>query len=722
MRRPTPFLLLFLIPLLACAQEGIDRESVRNVKKATVFIELVHDHPLEEGTVEGSGSGFFIDEHGRIATNHHVISPWVSAMGLPYPAPVQSITGYVHSGSDSVRKVPLRVLYQNSERDLAILAPKEPIEVPQKLDVKSGPDLYETMSVWAFGYPHGKKHSVLQTGPDVTVTMGNISALRHGDRDTLRTIQMDASVAPGNSGGPLVDSEGNALGVVYRRGEGEMNEAVPGHFLQRMIDRLPEGRLASPFSLSLESDPEGARVFIDDQDRGVTPFHSDSMEGGIHTIDLYKEGHRTLHRTITLRRDTSIRMEAEPIDEHPLERNETTAEAQELPALRTKGPLLEEDFDDPERFRTWEQNTGGVSERTWFLEEGRLRQHQRNGTLHAITLQEVEQSPYRIQASVKMPGRGDGDDRAGLIFGDTPRGFYLFRIYRESNKAELAYHSRSPFGWTILQQHALDRELDMEEWYELSVSVLGERVVCELDGERLIDLQVPSLSQGKVGFYSVESRPAFDSLRIDHLELEGKLEELEGKPGTESFWFTDRFDRSSGWWWPSVGADDSLAAPFVSDVGTSVRADSPDQHRMRFRRYELSDMQLRAIISTDEGGENASFEWSFLETEDSRVALRFEADSLLNVYHIQDDDEKLLDTDTLNSSIFGGPTLLQFELEGRDFELHTRFGADVEGELPEGIELAPGSISFALRDLRGVFHRMTVSSLDRGTQEEEGGE
>ena len=712
----------FILFVSGSLAQSPGRELVGKVKEATVFLEISHDHPLKEGKVESSGTGFFIDEHGRIATNHHVISPWVSAMGLPFPAPISSIKAYIHSGSDSVQKVPMRVISQSAERDLAVMAPqKNEVKVPASLGLIDGSELYETMSVWAFGYPYGKEHAVLADGPEVTITKGNISALRHGDRDTLRSVQMDASVAPGNSGGPLIASDGKLVGVVHRKGENEMNHAVPGHYLEQMIESLPDHKLPSSLSVRVKSEPSNAHLSIDGEMKGRTPVELDALAPGLHRIDLYRKGHRVQYARPSIRTDTSLRYELRPTDTQLLQRDTARAAEMELPEWSLAETLFEADFEDRDRFRTWHQNTGGLSQRTWYLEDGQLRQYKRDGTLHAITLSEqLGNAPYRMAARVKLPGKGSqGDDRAGLIFGDGPKGFYLFRIYRESNKAELAYHSRSPFGWSILQRRELDLELSPEVWYELSVSVLDERVRCRINGEKIMDLDLPALEKGGLGFYSVQSRASFDSLRVERLELKRSLESRPKEPGAESFWFTDRFDRNSGWWWPSVEDQRSPSTPFVGAVGTVLKAEGDDWHRMGFRRYRLNDLKARAIISTSQGGDKAAIEWSFLETDDERSFLRISSDSVVKLIHEAEGKERLIEADTMQNAFFGGPKLLNLTIDGGQLRFGNRSRTVLKAELPEEMTPEAGSFAFRLRDVKGIFHRITVNSVDRDAGEED---
>ena len=69
------------------------------------------------------------------------------------------------------------------------------------------------MPLAAFGYPFGRMLAADKGYPAVSVNTGTITALRRKE-GKLSTIQLDASVNPGNSGGPVVDKKGNLIGIV----------------------------------------------------------------------------------------------------------------------------------------------------------------------------------------------------------------------------------------------------------------------------------------------------------------------------------------------------------------------------------------------------------------------------------------------------------------------------------------------------------------------------
>ena len=95
------------------------------------------------------------------------------------------------------------VLARNQVRDVALI--KIPLRVPSYLPVRTqGPARLE--KVFVIGTP-------IKPGLRSTVTSGVVSAIRIISRSGLTFIQSDAAISPGNSGGPLLDKNGNVIGI-----------------------------------------------------------------------------------------------------------------------------------------------------------------------------------------------------------------------------------------------------------------------------------------------------------------------------------------------------------------------------------------------------------------------------------------------------------------------------------------------------------------------------
>ncbi len=167
---------------------------VRRCKAATALVEL---------RSIGSGSGACVSADGFFVTNHHVVA------GAGLGANVRLV---VSPGQKAQRVLEARVVKLDEEDDLALLKADA---VPDLVALPLGTDdqLVETMPITAFGYPFGRLLASDEGYPAVSVNTGAITALRKKGGELSR-IQLDASVNPGNSGGPVVDKQGNLVGIV----------------------------------------------------------------------------------------------------------------------------------------------------------------------------------------------------------------------------------------------------------------------------------------------------------------------------------------------------------------------------------------------------------------------------------------------------------------------------------------------------------------------------
>jgi S1-C subfamily serine protease len=149
----------------------------------------------EEHAIEGIGTGVVIVDTGIILTNLHVV------------AGAERIEVRFHDGFESEATV----IGVRPEHDLAVIkAAKVPDDLPAAT-LRSTADLAPGDEVVAVGYPFG-------IGPSASA--GIVSGLAReyrspkGERVLTNLIQFDAAVNPGNSGGPLVTSDGEVVGIV----------------------------------------------------------------------------------------------------------------------------------------------------------------------------------------------------------------------------------------------------------------------------------------------------------------------------------------------------------------------------------------------------------------------------------------------------------------------------------------------------------------------------
>jgi len=185
---------------------------------------------LEVIPQQGTGSGFLLDDSGRILTNNHVIS---GSQELEVTLPDQT-------------KYRAQLLVRDPGNDIAVLKITPRKKLPF-LRLGDSEPLQVGQKVLAIGNPFALEG---------TLTTGIISSLGRSLRDeTGRTlegmIQTDAAINPGNSGGPLLDSRGNVIGIntaIYGPGSNiGIGFALPINRAKRMLDEYAaKGKFAPP--------------------------------------------------------------------------------------------------------------------------------------------------------------------------------------------------------------------------------------------------------------------------------------------------------------------------------------------------------------------------------------------------------------------------------------------------------------------------------------------
>ncbi len=155
------------------------------------------------GRQRSIGSGAIIDPDGYIITNAHVVAGAKRVQVVLHRD--ASATGPVRSlAAEAGQTVDARIVGTASEIDLALLK----VEVPglRPLPLANYDAIRQGELVFAFGSPEGLRNSV---------TMGVVSSVaRQPDPDSPTIyIQTDAPINPGNSGGPLVNVDGELVGL-----------------------------------------------------------------------------------------------------------------------------------------------------------------------------------------------------------------------------------------------------------------------------------------------------------------------------------------------------------------------------------------------------------------------------------------------------------------------------------------------------------------------------
>ncbi len=183
------------------------------------FRDFFRDLPGARRTERSLGSGVVVRPDGTILTNEHVIA---NAARIT----VTRATGETYEA---------RLVGADRRTDLAVLRVEAGEDLPH-IRMGTSADLMIGESVIAIGNPFGLSH---------TVTTGVVSALNRtirGRNDRVYTdfIQTDAAINPGNSGGPLLNIQGELVGInsaIYQKAEG-VGFAIPVDKARRIMDNL----------------------------------------------------------------------------------------------------------------------------------------------------------------------------------------------------------------------------------------------------------------------------------------------------------------------------------------------------------------------------------------------------------------------------------------------------------------------------------------------------
>lgn len=236
---------------------GIPAETLKEIKAATVFVKV--QFSFRGKTLPASGSGFVMrvdGETGYIATNHHVLHAPDDLPGVTRVGPIVLV---FHSGTAKEKEVHAEIVATDSSRDLAILKVTNFKDLPRPIQADPKLELLETMTVYAFGFPFGQALSLTKGNPAMTVGRGSISSIRNDEFGSVKVIQIDGDLNPGNSGGPVVDEKGRLVGVAVAKLTGtRIGMAIPPQELAKML----LGRVGGISLTTLKTDKDGAEVRV----------------------------------------------------------------------------------------------------------------------------------------------------------------------------------------------------------------------------------------------------------------------------------------------------------------------------------------------------------------------------------------------------------------------------------------------------------------------------
>lgn len=184
----------------------------------------------------GGGTGILWNEDGRIITNHHVVARNNAAIQVHF--------------SDG-RTMEAKVVDRNPRLDLALL--KVNGENLKALPAGDSSRLRIGEWVFAIGHPWGQRW---------VVTAGIVSAIssvKLADDLTTQYIKSDVRLAPGNSGGPLLDADGHVVGINAMIFGGDLSVAIPSNVVSTWLAGLPRHRVMLGIEIQTVALPDPAR-------------------------------------------------------------------------------------------------------------------------------------------------------------------------------------------------------------------------------------------------------------------------------------------------------------------------------------------------------------------------------------------------------------------------------------------------------------------------------
>jgi S1-C subfamily serine protease len=207
--------------------DEISKIRSRKKMKFAYDVQMIKLFPTEADLKSNrklTGSGFAISSNGIIATNYHVVE---NAKSI-------KIKG---GNLDFNKAYSAKILISDRHNDLALIQ----INDPAFNSLKAIPYTIKTTlagigeNVFVLGYP-----LTATMGDEIKLTNGIINS-KTGFQGDITSYQVSAPVQPGNSGGPLFDSQGNLIGIINSKhlGAENVSYAVKSNYLMSLIDLLP---------------------------------------------------------------------------------------------------------------------------------------------------------------------------------------------------------------------------------------------------------------------------------------------------------------------------------------------------------------------------------------------------------------------------------------------------------------------------------------------------
>jgi hypothetical protein len=260
----------------------------------------------------------------------------------------------------------------------------------------------------------------------------------------------------------------------------------------------------------------------------------------------------------------------------------------------------------------------------------------------------------------------------------------------------------------------MEKKLDIDitdKWYTMAVNAMGKNISCFLDKKCIFSSQADYSNQGRIGFYSVESKASFDSLTVSEVPDNLLKTSLSYEPELLSFWFSDYFNLKSTWWYQYTSDSRSPAPWHFTDAGCVMLNNGKKIRYSEFTKYQLDNFVMNLLVSLGKGDKNSSFEIYFRKTSKGKIALRFsKKDKKLRLLSVKKKKERTIRKVSLPPGFFNNTNRLILVINKGKITLRT----SEETLLNYSGNIYPsdhGRFGFAASQVPVILHQMTVSSV-----------
>lgn len=220
-------LLLVAMFCMGCGASAADAGGYADAKNGVAVV-MVYVEPMDGEPLSSYGSGFFVGNEGEdpqyLVTNYHVIEHYLDFGAGQYSlystseGDLSVLKAYIRVYFDSSDYVEAYIVDQNPIADVAVLKLEFPTSKRKALQLCVPTEEMVSTPVYAIGFPSVAENyvadSVRKWGlNDSSFTSGIISRLITTSGTGVHNVQIDVSISPGNSGGPLVNQYGQVVGI-----------------------------------------------------------------------------------------------------------------------------------------------------------------------------------------------------------------------------------------------------------------------------------------------------------------------------------------------------------------------------------------------------------------------------------------------------------------------------------------------------------------------------